>query len=260
MSFCQRTLVTGVHVCKQLRKSCQTKLTGRLFSTNRLPTNILQNTRVLAPCDRCHRTNGQLEAVKYNPVTFLTHQRSISTSFFLQSSEKPKEDQGTDTSEPKELSIYQRFKKAYKEHGKVLVGVHVLTSTVWISSFYYLVVSGVDIVPIIESWEIFSAEKIANLKSSHAKDFVQAYLMYKLATPARYTVTLLGTNFTIKYFQKTGRIPKAGDGERLRDIVKDGRQELKAKRKEIDTRIKTKTSNLRSRRKGTTSGDQKDST
>lgn len=38
--------------------------------------------------------------------------------------------------EAKKLSLYQRFKKTYKEHGKVLVVVHLLTSAVWFGSFY----------------------------------------------------------------------------------------------------------------------------
>ena len=40
--------------------------------------------------------------------------------------------------EPEEkLTIFQRFKKTYKEHGKVLVGVHLLTSSVWFGTFFY---------------------------------------------------------------------------------------------------------------------------
>ena len=34
------------------------------------------------------------------------------------------------------LSIFKRFKRAYKEHGKILVAVHVATSIVWYGSFY----------------------------------------------------------------------------------------------------------------------------
>ena len=35
------------------------------------------------------------------------------------------------------LSVVQRFKKAYKEHAKILVAVHLVTSSVWFGSFYY---------------------------------------------------------------------------------------------------------------------------
>lgn len=36
------------------------------------------------------------------------------------------------------LSLYQRFKKTYKEHGKVLVGVHLVTSAAWFGTFYLM--------------------------------------------------------------------------------------------------------------------------
>ena len=39
---------------------------------------------------------------------------------------------------PKSPGILQRFKLAYKEYGKVLIGVHVATSVVWFGSFFYL--------------------------------------------------------------------------------------------------------------------------
>ena len=41
-----------------------------------------------------------------------------------------------DEEEEKKLTLYQRFKKTYKEHGKVLVAVHVATSLVWFGTFY----------------------------------------------------------------------------------------------------------------------------
>lgn len=42
--------------------------------------------------------------------------------------------EGDDAS--KKLTLYQRFKKTYKEHGKILIVVHLLTSAVWFGSFY----------------------------------------------------------------------------------------------------------------------------
>lgn len=92
--------------------------------------------------------------------------------------------------------------------------------------------SGVDVVGILE-WFGTSESIVSKFRSSHLGDIAGAYLCYKLLTPARYTVTLGGTNFTIKYLQRQGKMPKATERERLKDLVKDGRQELKAKRKEI---------------------------
>jgi hypothetical protein len=50
--------------------------------------------------------------------------------------------------EPEKLSIFQRFKRTYKEHGKILVGVHLVTSCVWYGSFYYIA-SRYDYFPLI---------------------------------------------------------------------------------------------------------------
>jgi len=36
--------------------------------------------------------------------------------------------------------ILQRFREAYKQYGKILVCVHVVTSALWISGFYYAAV------------------------------------------------------------------------------------------------------------------------
>lgn len=37
----------------------------------------------------------------------------------------------------KSVGLYQRFKKTFKQYGKVMVPVHLVTSTVWFGSFYY---------------------------------------------------------------------------------------------------------------------------
>ncbi len=44
----------------------------------------------------------------------------------------------TQAAEASSLSIFKRFKDAYKQHGKVLVGVHILASFGWIFSFFAL--------------------------------------------------------------------------------------------------------------------------
>lgn len=48
----------------------------------------------------------------------------------------------TDSSDPdplqdKSISLVQRFKKTFKQYGKVMIPVHLVTSTVWFGSFYY---------------------------------------------------------------------------------------------------------------------------
>lgn len=45
----------------------------------------------------------------------------------------------TDDSTDKRLSVYQRFKQTYKEHGKALIFVEVVTSIMWYGLFYVIV-------------------------------------------------------------------------------------------------------------------------
>lgn len=56
--------------------------------------------------------------------------QSADKSNITSSNDSPDEDDSN-------LSVFQRFKRAYKEHGKVLIAVHVATSVVWFGSFFY---------------------------------------------------------------------------------------------------------------------------
>lgn len=132
----------------------------------------------------------------------------------------------------KSLSIFQRFKQAYKQHGKVLVGVHVATSTVWLGCFYYLAQSGFDIVPLLESLRV-SESIVDSFKQSGLGNVASAYLMYKVATPARYTVTLAGTNLAIRYFRKTGRMEPVPESSKFRQLYKDSKKYLSIRRKQL---------------------------
>ncbi|KAL0171831.1 hypothetical protein M9458_032142, partial [Cirrhinus mrigala] len=42
-----------------------------------------------------------------------------------------------DPLQDKSIGLFQRFKKTFKQYGKVMVPVHIVTSTVWFGSFYY---------------------------------------------------------------------------------------------------------------------------
>uniref|UniRef100_A0A0B7BD78 DUF1279 domain-containing protein n=2 Tax=Arion vulgaris TaxID=1028688 RepID=A0A0B7BD78_9EUPU len=134
---------------------------------------------------------------------------------------------GTNDSDSlKKLTLYQRFKKTYKEHGKVLVGVHLITSAVWFGSFYALASCGFDIVPFLEKWNI-SDRIIAPFRSGGLGDLALAYLMYKLATPARYTVTIGGTNLAIRYLRKEGKIPIVAKEDSMRSLIREGKEDIK---------------------------------
>lgn len=91
-----------------------------------------------------------------------TGQHWLSTSAFSQASHLPKpqlpQEEAQSTSTPqtqeqkeddkpeaadvdplqdKSIGLVQRFKKTFKQYGKVLIPVHLVTSSVWFGTFYY---------------------------------------------------------------------------------------------------------------------------
>ncbi|XP_074645180.1 protein FAM210A-like [Tubulanus polymorphus] len=168
---------------------------------------------------------------KRNEILAPAQQVSTGNAFVSDSSSKQNFDDTNNN-----LSLYQRFKMAYKKHGKTLIAVHVATSCVWYSAFYYTVQSGVDVVSWLEhmgaSDTILKPFKVAGLG-----DFAVAYLMYKLATPARYTVTLGGTNLAIKSLKKRGYIEQVSQEDKIRSLMKESREVLKEKKDDWKEKI-----------------------
>lgn len=74
------------------------------------------------------------------------------------------------------------------------------------------------------------SEKIINpLRDSHLGHIAIAYLLYKIATPARYTVTLGGTTFAIKVLVKRGWIKPMPSKNKLVQMYKDKKDDLQQK-------------------------------
>ncbi|CAD5112393.1 DgyrCDS1614 [Dimorphilus gyrociliatus] len=129
--------------------------------------------------------------------------------------------------------LFQRFKDAYKQYGKTLVAVHVVTSCVWFTSFYSAAHYGLDITPILERFlEPETIEKAQNSPLGHA---AIAYLMYKLVTPARYAVTIGGTQVTVKQLKRMGVWKEIDEKEKLGSLLREGKDNVKDK---MNTKIK----------------------
>ncbi|CAI9737414.1 Hypothetical predicted protein [Octopus vulgaris] len=167
-----------------------------------------------------------------NQLVSSAYCRNFRTNSFHKTSRVQRNGDDIDKETPKGLSIFQRFKQAYKQHGKVLIGVHLATSAVWLGSFYYLTITGFDIIPVLERLNV--SETIINqFKKSGIGNIAVAYLMYKLATPARYAVTLAGTNLAIRYFKKTGRMKPVPDEAKFKALYSDSKIYLNARRKQL---------------------------
>ncbi|NXV83805.1 F210A protein, partial [Atlantisia rogersi] len=151
----------------------------------------------------------------------------------------------SDSSEPdplqdKSISLVQRFKKTFKQYGKVMIPVHLLTSTVWFGSFYYAAMKGVNVVPFLEL--IGLPDSIVNiLKNSQSGNALTAYALYKIATPARYTVTLGGTSITVKYLRKSGYMSTPPPvKEYLQDRMEETKDKITEKMEETKDKITEK--------------------
>ncbi|KAJ8013328.1 hypothetical protein DPEC_G00052130 [Dallia pectoralis] len=154
--------------------------------------------------------------------------------------ETPAETQEMDPLQDKSIGLVQRFKKTFKQYGKVMIPVHLLTSTVWFGTFYYAAMKGVNVVPFLEL--IGFPEKVVGLlKNSSGGNALTAYAMYKIATPARYTVTLGGTSLSVKYLRKHGYFstpPPVKDY--LQDRMEETREKLTEKMEETKERFSEK--------------------
>ncbi|XP_078397216.1 uncharacterized protein C18orf19 homolog A [Cetorhinus maximus] len=138
----------------------------------------------------------------------------------------------TDPLQDPSIGLFQRFKRTFKQYGKVMIPVHLLTSTMWFGAFYYAALKGINVVPFLE---YIGAPKgiIQILSNSHGGNALTAYALYKLATPARYTVTLGGTSFAVKYLRSHGYLPTPPPmREYLQDRMEETRERFSEKMEE----------------------------
>jgi len=56
------------------------------------------------------------------------------------------------------------------------------------------------------------------------------YLMFKLASPVRYTVTIGGTHLIVRYLRSLGYLPPIADNQRIRSLMKEKFDDMKAQR------------------------------
>ncbi|XP_052865812.1 uncharacterized protein C18orf19 homolog A [Anopheles cruzii] len=126
------------------------------------------------------------------------------------------------------LGLFARFKKMYKEYWYVLLPVHCITSVMWFGGFYYASTSGVDVIGILE-WLGVSETLVNPVRDSSLGHIAIAYLLYKIATPARYTVTLGGTTVSIKYLEQWGYIKPVPSKAQLVQMYKDKKEDIQEK-------------------------------
>ncbi|KAM8810825.1 F210A protein, partial [Eudromia elegans] len=228
------------------------------------PTNIFQclkeqsvSSRVgckailaLNPPKRCHHAGAAVFASKKRVFSSLPantphkvpEEKNALTSADDKSQQSPAESVSSDPDplQDKSIGLFQRFKKTFKQYGKVMIPVHLLTSTVWFGSFYYAAMKGVNVVPFLEL--IGLPDSVVNiLKNSQSGNALTAYALYKIATPARYTVTLGGTSITVKYLRKSGYMSTPPPvKEYLQDRMEETKDKITEKMEETKDKITEK--------------------
>lgn len=149
----------------------------------------------------------------------------------------PEEAADVDPLQDKSMGLFQRFKKTFKQYGKVLIPVHLLTSSVWFGTFYYAAMKGVNVVPFLELIGL-PETLVSLLKDSSSGYALTAYAMYKIATPARYTVTLGGTSLSVQYLRKHGYLSTPPPvKEYIQDRMEETKERLSEKMEETKERI-----------------------
>jgi len=111
----------------------------------------------------------------------------------------------------------------YRDYWYVLIPVHLVTSACWLGGFYLAVKSGVDIGAMLEKVGT-SPQYIDKVQNSEWAHLALAYLCYKVATPARYTITLGGTTLSIKYLRDRGYLRTTSD---IRDSLKERGEDVR---------------------------------
>ncbi|XP_068611170.1 uncharacterized protein C18orf19 homolog A-like [Brachionichthys hirsutus] len=145
-----------------------------------------------------------------------------------------------DPLQDKTIGLVQRFKKTFKQYWKVLVPVHLLTSSIWCGTFYYAAMRGVNVVPFLEMIGLPDSVLVL-LRDSSGGYALTTYAMYKIATPARYTVTLGGTSLTVQYLRKRGYLTTPPlVKEYIQDKMVETKEKLTEKMEETKGRLSEK--------------------
>ncbi|CAB3365678.1 Hypothetical predicted protein [Cloeon dipterum] len=187
-----------------------------------------QGFRPLAPASQIFNFQTEKQNARTtNPI--------IVSRYFSKQTKKEAEQTAKDAAEvevEKKLSLFQKFKQMYKEYWYVLLPVHVATSAVWVGCFYYIVRSGVDVPALLHTLH-FPDKALDFIKNNSSTGHLAVvYAMYKVATPARYFVTVGGTTLAINKLKAMGYIKPMPNREQLKEMYQEQRDNLKERYQE----------------------------
>lgn len=114
-------------------------------------SGVFRQTSVLlqiSPVSHCHTRRMQDSPSHRSLKQLISSQRWLNSTTALCSPTSQKTSaSGQEEPDPlhdKSSGLIQRFKKTFKQYGKVMIPVHLLTSTMWFGTFYYAAMKWVD--------------------------------------------------------------------------------------------------------------------
>lgn len=255
------TTTTATTTNKMSKLSIKFNSTRRVQQWNRWITNYSQvKNKQIKELNKQHvqRFRDLIFSTKRDRFSTKPTQEPTTTSTTTTTKITPTGTTSTTTS----IGIFKRFKEAYKQHGKVLIACHVLTSIGWYVGFFFLSKSGFDITSLFvlfQKLHIMSKEtsdsitlKINNfnlesflrkyyfsyvlpenaiqwlgksITGETLKHVVTSIMLYKIFTPLRYLVTLGSTKLAIELFKKRGVIPqRPPPGSSIQDLYSEQKQ------------------------------------
>lgn len=106
--------------------------------------------------------------------------------------------------------------------------------------------SGLDVVALLESLGV--GEKIINpLRNSSVGYYALTYALYKVASPARYAVTIGGTTVSINYLTRWGYIRPVPSSEKLQVLYQARKDDFSVKRENIRKKLRQHRADLKKR-------------
>ncbi|KAJ4931080.1 hypothetical protein JOQ06_025379 [Pogonophryne albipinna] len=215
----QRLLAHGT--LRRVAASRHFLLGGPAHQTPAAPCCCVLRLSLPPPTGRCWLSTSATSHAAHQPK----HQEEPQASSTPQTQEAAPEAVDLDPLQDKSIGLVQRFKKTFKQYGKVMIPVHLLTSSVWFGTFYYAAMKGVNVVPFLEIIGL-PETIVCLLRNSTSGYALTAYAMYKIATPARYTMTLGGTSLSVQYLRKHGYLTTPPP---VKDYIQDKMEETKDK-------------------------------
>ncbi|EFN87643.1 uncharacterized protein LOC105192611 isoform X3 [Harpegnathos saltator] len=144
-------------------------------------------------------------------MTYWPMQYTIRMNYSTDASEAPKDgvkDQATAApSATLAMSKRDRFRLMLRDYGGTMMAFHITISLMSLGACYMVVVSGVDVTPLVEKLTGGNEEVDSVIKTS--TDFVIAYTVHKLFAPVRLSVTLAATPLLVKYLRRIGLLKKS---------------------------------------------------